>query len=162
MDERHIWIVRHAKSAEGSPGMRDHDRPLNPRGERDGAAMQAWFAAHPHKPSWIWTSTALRARTTAGYIAEGTGATLIESADLYLAGPEAALACLRETPDDVACVVLVAHNPGLTYLVNQLGSGYVTDNLVTFGSALFSYRGAWHDLRSGAAEFVELTTPRTL
>ena len=162
MHERYIWVVRHAKSAEGSPGMRDHDRPLNPRGERDGATMQDWFAAHPHAPTWIWSSTAVRAETTAGYIAAGTGATLVENADLYLAGPDTALACLRATPDDVERVALVAHNPGLTYLVNQLGGDYVTDNLVTFGSALFSYQGAWQDLRYGVARLIELTTPKTL
>ncbi len=161
MSERFVWIVRHAKSAEGAIGQRDHDRPLNPRGERDGAAMQAWFAAHPNAPSWIWSSTAVRARTTAGFIAAATDAVVVETVDLYLAGPEQVLACLRGTPDDVERVALVAHNPGLTYLVNDLGQRRITDNLVTFGCALFRYDGAWADLNFGATELESLTTPKT-
>ena len=94
MRNRYIWIVRHAKSAEGEPGMRDHDRPLNPRGESNGSTMQAWFSNRANKPAWIWTSTAVRAQATAAFIAAGTDAVTVESADLYLAGPEAALACL--------------------------------------------------------------------
>ena len=107
-------------------------------------------------------STAVRAQTTAGFIAAGTQAPVVDADGLYLAGPEQALACLQATPDDVDRVALVAHNPGLTYLVNELGQGWVTDNLVTFGCALFTFSGAWHDLQFGSAELVSLTTPKTL
>ena len=34
-----ILLLRHAKSAWGQPGLADHDRPLNKRGERAAEAM---------------------------------------------------------------------------------------------------------------------------
>lgn len=159
---RYIWIVRHGKSALGEPGQPDHDRPLNPRGERDGANMCTWFGAEQRAPQWIWTSTATRAMSTARFVADGAGAILTEVPELYLASPEAILDCLRATPDDVTSVALVAHNPGLTYTVNQLGSNGVTENLVTFGTALFATEDAWPDLQFGRNHFISLTEPRTL
>ncbi len=159
---RYIWIVRHGKSAEGDPGQRDHDRPLNPRGERDGANMQKWFGTQERAPHWVWTSTAVRASSTARYVADGTGAIMTEEPRLYLSSPDTVLDCLRSTPDDVASVAVVAHNPGLTYMVNQLGDSHVTDNLVTFAAALFATEAEWSNLHFGQGQFISLTEPRSL
>ena len=104
----------------------------------------------------------MRAKETAGFVTAGFNATFVEEPDLYLAGPETILQCLRATPADVHSVAVVAHNPGLTYLVNLLGKESVTDNLVTFGTALFRVQGAWTDLAFGAAEFISLQTPKAL
>ena len=69
---------------------------------------------------------------------------------------------LKSTPEDVVSVAVVAHNPGLTHLANVLAEDPVTDNLVTFGTALFSTELDWHDLRPGAARFISLDTPKTI
>ena len=164
---RYIWIIRHGKSAWGDPGETDHDRPLNKRGERNGGAMQAWFANQDHPAQWVWSSSAVRAKLTAAYVTAGFNATFAEEPSLYLASAETALDCLRATPADVESVALVAHNPGLTYLVNRLGEDYVTDNLVTFGTALFEVEDAtpdwsWADLGFGGARLVSLHTPKTI
>ena len=159
---RHVWIIRHGKSAEGEPGQSDHDRPLNKRGRRDGAAMRAWLAQQPHPARWVWCSSASRAKETAAFVTTGFSATFVEEPNLYLASAETVLDCLRATPDDVHSVALVAHNPGLTYLVNRLGATPVTDNLVTFGTALFTMQGSWSDLTFGNARLVSLHTPKTI
>ncbi len=159
---RYIWVIRHGKSAVGSPGMSDHERPLNHRGEANGAMMRTWYAQQAHTAQWIWCSTAVRAQQTAQFIAAGFNAPVVDAAELYLASAERLLGCLQQTPPDIECVAVVAHNPGLTYLVNSLGDDPVTDNLVTFGSALFRYRGAWVDLSFAAAQLVSLHTPKTI
>ena len=159
---RHIWVIRHGKSADGAPGMSDHDRPLNHRGQRDGAAMSSWYAGQTHPAEWIWCSTAVRAQQTAVYVSRGFDAPVVDDPGLYLAPAERLLDCLQHTPDDIRGAAVVAHNPGLTYLVNLLGEQPVTDNLVTFGSALFSTPYSWTDLRFGAAELVSLHTPKTI
>ena len=161
-ETRHIWVIRHGKSADGSPGMLDHDRPLNGRGRRNGESMRAWYAEQAHPAEWIWCSTAVRAQQTAQFVGDGFRAPIVDEPDLYLAPAERLLDCLRRTPEDIAAVAVVAHNPGLTYLVNLLGNEPVTDNLVTFGSALFSTQCSWTDLRFGGAELVSLHTPRTI
>ena len=160
--QRHIWVIRHGKSADGSPGMRDHDRPLNERGRRNGASMCAWYADQAHRAEWIWCSTAVRAQQTAQFVARAFDAPIIDAPDLYLSPAETLLDCLQRTPENISCVAVVAHTPGLTHLVNLLGATHATDNLVTFGSALFRSDCAWPDLQFGSAELVSLQTPKTI
>ena len=157
---RHLWIIRHGKSADGSP---DHDRPLNHRGLHDGPNMQAWYARQEHRASWIWASSARRAQMTAEFVGQGFNAPVIDAPDLYLPSPETLLDQLRSTPDTEPCAAVVAHNPGLTYLVNLLSGDWVIDNLVTFGSALFAAPiESWTELRPGNCELLTLVSPKTL
>ena len=160
-----LWIVRHAKSSWGNPGLSDFDRPLNARGERDGPRMVAWLAKQPHPARWLWTSTAHRAMQTADYVQQAfdvPSERRVELDELYHASPEVLLDCLRRTPDDADSVAVVAHNPGVTYLVNLLGADPVTDNLPTFGVARFDCPGAWADLQPGTCRLETLVTPKTI
>lgn len=159
---RYIWIIRHGKSLDAKAGERDHDRDLSARGERDGELMQAFYAAHPNAAEWIWTSSAVRAQRTAAYVALGFTATITTAPELYLSSPETALGVLRSTPSTVESVALVAHNPGLTYLANLLSAEPVTDNLVTFGTALFATELEWSALTFNHNHFMSLTTPRSI
>ncbi|MEM9620415.1 MAG: histidine phosphatase family protein [Pseudomonadota bacterium] len=156
---RYVRLIRHAKSADGN---RDHERPLNPRGERDGVAMQQWFSQQAHPATWVWSSSALRARQTAEFVRTAFGAELAIEPTLYLGSPESLLTCLAQTPADVHSVALVAHNPGITYCANLLIGDTVTDNLVTFGTVLLSVPGHWSDIAFGGAELISLDTPKGL
>ncbi len=156
---RHIRLIRHGKSAAGGA---DRARPLNDRGRADGAAMQQWLSRQPHAVSWVWSSDAERAHSTAEFVAAATGARLILEPALYLADAETLLSCLRQTPPQVTSTALVAHNPGMTYCANLLSPAPVTDNLVTFGTALFEFQGDWPDLNFGNAELISLDVPRQI
>jgi len=160
-----LWLIRHAKSDWGERGLSDFERPLNARGERDGPRMAAWLQAQTHPATWLWTSTAVRARATAGFVQSGfgIGATQVVADDsLYHATPEQILDVLRQTPADVDSVALVAHNPGLTWLVNAMGEAALTDNLPTFGVARFDCPGDWASLRAGSSRLDLLVSPKTL
>jgi len=160
-----LWLVRHAKSDWSTPGQSDFDRPLNARGRRDGPRMAAWLAEQPEPATWIWCSDAVRARSTAEFVTAGFGAATPELAldhRLYLADPDRLLDVLRGTPDSVASVALVAHNPGLTELVNLLAGEAILDNLPTFGVAGFEVREPWVDLRYGAGRLACLMSPKRL
>lgn len=165
MDDRTLWLIRHAKSDWSEPGSRDFDRPLNARGLRDGPRMARWLATQADPATWIWTSDALRARTTAEFVLEGFRAvspTLVADHRLYLADPDQLLDVLRETPPNVRSVALVAHNPGLTELVNLLGARPRLDNLPTLGIAAFRVTGPWPDLVPGACALLDLMSPKRL
>lgn len=160
-----LWLIRHAKSDWHAGAGSDHERPLNERGERDGPRMTRWLAEQDDPASWIWTSDAVRAMATARFVTAGFAAAAPElTADrrLYLAGPEQLLEVIQETPEDVRSAAVVAHNPGLTQLVNLLCGRAVTDNLPTFGVARFSVAGPWQALRFGAATLDTLTGPKGL
>lgn len=116
-----LILVRHAKSDWGDPGLDDHDRPLNDRGLRDAPAMATRLAASGITIDAILSSTALRARTTAGFF--GTQFVLEPelSPDLYGAAPRTLLAAA--TARGVESVMVVAHDPGMTMLAADLSGG---------------------------------------
>ena len=160
-----LWLIRHAKSAWNEPGLADFDRPLNARGERDGPAMAAWLGDQSDPATWIWTSTAARARATAAFVQRGFQVpeqALVGVDDLYHASPEQILDVVRQTPSEVNSVAVVAHNPGMTWLVNGMGSDAITDNLPTFGVARFDCPGDWATLRAGTARLDFMISPKTL
>lgn len=160
-----IWIIRHAKSSWADRNQPDFERPLNHRGERDGLTMQRWLGEQDSPANWIWTSDAKRALATSSFIQQGFGQAkpqVVADHRLYLADADTQLSILKQTPADTHSVALVAHNPGLTHLVNLLGVKTVTDNLPTFGVARFSYAGRWVDLEFGRATLDYLVSPKTL
>ena len=159
---KYVRIIRHAKSADGAIGLSDHDRPLAPRGASDAEALQAWLAAQPHPIEWIWASSAIRAQGTAEYVAAASHARVVTETSLYLAGTDAIIDAIRATPPDVESIAVVAHNPGLTELVNLLGAEPVTDNLVTCSVVLFGFESDWAQLVPGYGHFVSLHTPKTI
>ena len=68
-----LTVVRHAKSSWGDASLPDHDRPLNSRGRRVAPLMGELLASRIKAPDLTLSSTALRARTTAGIIAAKLG-----------------------------------------------------------------------------------------
>lgn len=174
---KHFWLIRHAKSENAAPGFnsRDFDRDLSNRGRRDGEQMQRWFAQlaaeqADTRPDWLVTSSAVRAAATSDYVARGFALTSNQTTDdpsLYNAPPEVLLDALRSTPCDARCTAIVAHNPGMTWLVNALtatvpeSSAQQIDNLPTFGCALFRADVKnWSELT--VAQRLLLITPQTL
>jgi phosphohistidine phosphatase len=122
-----LTLVRHAKSDWGQPGLADHDRPLNERGLRDAPEMGRRIRERGAIPDLIVSSTALRARTTAGLIAEALGldaASVVLEERLYGSSPETILRVVGELDGEVGRVMVVAHNPGISEFAHDLtGSG---------------------------------------
>lgn len=171
-----LWIIRHAKSSWAEPSQTDFERGLNARGKRDGTNMLTWLKQQQHPPTWLWSSDAVRAMATTEYVHQGFGLsdTNVQTThELYHASPEDAVAVLQQTPPGHHCVALVAHNPGLTYLVNLLVGHNVTDNLPTFGIAELllpeqdpdnwaSFRLPTPSATARYAELVQLQRPKML
>lgn len=129
---KQIWLVRHAKSDWGSPGLPDFERPLNARGLAVAPAMGGYLAEQGVSPQLIVCSPARRARQTAELIAQGiaypVGQIQFEQA-IYEASPETLLDVIAQVPDEIERLMVVGHNPGMTLLVNMLGGAL--DNLST-------------------------------
>ncbi|MCY3698722.1 MAG: histidine phosphatase family protein [Gemmatimonadetes bacterium] len=117
-----LLILRHAKSSWDQPGLRDHDRPLNPRGRRDAPRMGRFLAERDLVPDRIVSSTAVRARTTAELAAAEFGEEVeIETThDLYGASPDGYIEVAEAMGGTAERLMLVGHNPGITSLVWHL------------------------------------------
>jgi phosphohistidine phosphatase len=114
-----LLILRHAKSSWQESGLDDHDRPLNKRGMRVAPQMGRLLKAQDLVPELIVSSTAKRARKTAELVAENCGyqGTVEVTQRLYHASAEQAISVLADLAGDQACVMLVAHNPGVEELL---------------------------------------------
>jgi len=126
-DENHelrvkqLILVRHAKSDWGESALGDHERPLNQRGQRNAPEMGERLAERKVCPDRIYTSSAVRARTTAKIIAEALDYPIgdIEEVDgLYHAGVNTWLDFISSLEDSLSCVMCFGHNPVLTELAH--------------------------------------------
>ncbi len=162
---RHLWLIRHGKSDWSSAGQSDFERPLNPRGHRNGQRMQEWYADAAHPPEWIWCSAAERTRQTCRYAAAGfrvPDECVLFEQGLYLASPDTLLDQVRATPDDVSSVAVIAHNPGISQLISLLADDPALADLPTFATACFASEAAWQDSTPEGFTLDAIVTPKGL
>jgi phosphohistidine phosphatase len=136
VNNRHLVLVRHAKSSWSDPGRADADRALNDRGLRDAPRMGARIHARGPQPQRILSSHARRALHTAQLIADACGyprADIDIVDEIYEASPATLLTIVRALPARLFRVLLVGHNPGLTELANQLCPQARIENIPTGG-----------------------------
>ena len=167
-----ILLWRHAKSSWGNPGLADHERPLNGRGERAAEAMAAHIATLPDRPDLILCSTAVRARQTLTPLLDllaPAPPTSIETG-LYLASEEALLQRLRALAPETRRVLMIGHNDGMWLLASELGCknsapalASVREKFPTGALAIFEAPvESWDELSIGRTSLVSFIRPRDL
>jgi phosphohistidine phosphatase len=130
-----LTLVRHAKSSWKDRPLRDRERPLNNRGDRDAPVMAKRIADAGIRPSLIVSSPAVRALTTARIVAGELGYPLEflqREDDLYLASLDGWLDVVAAQDNGFNNLMLFGHNPGLTDFANYLSPG-LTNNVPTAG-----------------------------
>ena len=164
LQQRTLIVVRHAKSSWAEAGLSDHDRPLNKRGFRDAPRMGTRLSAMGYHPQIVFSSTALRARTTAELLVAELGLTdgVIETSEaLYGAMPGEVLDQVGAFDDVHDTAMVVAHNPGITELVNYLGGSNIY-NVPTCGVAILGVDGGgWQEFIPGNASLIHYDYPKS-
>lgn len=157
-----LYLLRHAKSSWDDPALADHDRPLAPRGRRNGAALAEHVTREGIAPDLVLCSTALRARETLALLLPALGgeAEIQLEDELYGATADELLARLRAVPAAVTSVLIVGHNPGLESLVARLAGGEAPDRLPTSGLVAIETGGTWGSLGDSRCRVVSTTVPR--
>lgn len=157
---KHLLVMRHAKS-DWTGGVADHDRPLSRRGVRASKTMGAVLRRMGQIPDLVYSSTAVRARTTVELAAEaGDWDTPIEATqDLYGTSAEDALAVASKAPDDVERLMLVGHQPTWGALVYRLTGGAVQVKTATI-VAIECYAYDWSDLAETHGEVLYVLQAR--
>lgn len=122
-----VLLLRHGKSKRGPEYDTDFERPLARRGKQDAERVGAYLAEQDLVPDLILSSPAARARDTAERCAEAAGCpdAIRFEPSLYGGGPDAYLSLLWALEDSVGRVLLVAHNPDLEVVAEELGHRYV-------------------------------------
>ena len=142
---KQLVLVRHAKSDWSDPSLDDHDRPLNGRGQANALMMAERFAARGINVARIVSSTAVRARTTAAEFARATGLEVELDATLYMSTAKTLLA--RAASSGEASIMLVAHDPGITVLANELSASGI-QHMPTCAIATFEWATPRTDVTS--------------
>ncbi|BDW86690.1 SixA phosphatase family protein [Roseicyclus marinus] len=115
-----LILTRHAKSDWDDPELRDHDRPLNPRGLSDAPRIGAWLRDKGYVPGQALVSSATRAQETWVGIAPVLGQAVAVTTEpkLYHAEAETILSHLRRAEAPV--VMIVGHNPGIGEFAHRI------------------------------------------
>ncbi len=123
---KHLLIMRHAKSSWDQPGLADHERPINHRGQKDAPRMGELLKNQGLVPDLILCSTALRTRQTVELLGPACSfaGEILYLPELYEALANDCLEALHSHAGDHARVMILAHNPGLEELVGFLTGGH--------------------------------------
>lgn len=161
-----LYLLRHGIAADlGAAGCsRDADRPLTPKGKRRVRAIAAALKRLGVKPDLILTSPYLRARQTAGIVAEmlrAKGRLKLCSHLIPSGGIRHLIEFIRQAEPEADALLLVGHEPYLSSLASLLVSGNPSSTLTLKkgGICLLKVR----ELTQGRCATVEwLLTPRQM
>jgi phosphohistidine phosphatase len=112
-----LILMRHAKSSWDHLGLRDLDRPLNLRGERDAPFMGSHFSEWGLFPDLLVASPAVRAQETAKRVAQVLNypeTDIATSFRLYEAGISGVIAAVQTLPSSASTACLFGHNPDIS------------------------------------------------
>ena len=151
---KQLYVVRHAKSSWDYPELSDFDRPLNGRGKKNVPDMGERLYQRGALPDLIISSPANRAITTAKGIADKMNYPphqIEEIPDIYHASINILLQTIQKTSNSYHSLMIFGHNPGLTWLINELSSGDYLDNLPTCGVYGLSFDiNSWTEVKPGS------------
>ena len=171
-----IYLLRHAKSDWGDPGVKDRDRPLNARGREAAPAMEAYTKAKQYAPDLVLCSTARRTIETLELVKPvlGTAVAIKFEERLYLAEPAQLMERLQRIEDAISSVMFIGHNPGIAQFAIGLSAApeneeqenlhrrmrekFSTCALAVVTTAVKS----WRDVRAGRGMLVDFMRPKDL
>lgn len=158
-----LYFIRHAKSSWDHPQLRDHDRPLNNRGQKDALYMSRMLKEKGVQPDKFISSSAKRALSTAQYFAEAFGYSpdLIEvEADIYEAFPDDVLDIVRDIPDQFQTVLVFGHNPTFTGIANLFSEDFIA-NVPTCGIVKVDvFTSKWREIKESNAQLADFYYPK--
>lgn len=110
------------------------------------------------------SSPAKRAKKTAALFCEAMGRDINDIffiSSLYHAPAEVFFDVIKETANEFDTIAVFAHNPGITYFINQLVPSVRLDNMPT--CAVFAVQvntGNWKDFEKAKKEFLFFDYPK--
>ncbi|HZD25589.1 MAG TPA: histidine phosphatase family protein [Alphaproteobacteria bacterium] len=121
---RTLYLLRHTVALASAPDG-DRERRLSPAGELAAAALGDWLRLQAPLPELALCSPALRAQQTfalvAGRLPERPAADIEEA--IYQGDEAGLFSRLRGIEDDIACCLVVGHNPLLHRFALALSGG---------------------------------------
>ncbi|OGU54559.1 MAG: phosphohistidine phosphatase [Ignavibacteria bacterium RBG_13_36_8] len=160
---KRLYLTRHAKSNWKDTGLTDFERPLNKRGKRDAPFMGKLLNEQGIKPDLIISSAAVRAVDTAKNISEKIGYRIdqiIIDKSIYEADSLHLFEIIKSLSEKYNTVMLIGHNPDLTYFANYLGDKRI-DNIPTCGIVTIEFdTGSWRLVQPESGKIISFEYPK--
>lgn len=166
--KRDLFILRHATAEDGgsSAVMRDYDRELVSKGIMESAKVGNYLKSYFPNIESIISSGALRALDTAKYVAEQIGFDVekIEVSDaLYGNGPRGYLEVLNKIDKNVKSVILVGHNPDISYFTEYLSHDDIGGSLRKASTIHLQFEDLeWNEISKKSGDFVHRIDGKSL
>tara|TARA_B100001287_G_scaffold246876_1_gene225111 strand:+ start:275 stop:763 length:489 start_codon:yes stop_codon:yes gene_type:complete len=158
-----LIIVRHSKSSWKDLSLSDFNRPLNGRGKSDGPLMADYLKSKINKIDYLHSSSSVRTFETSKYFINQIQFGKVEYDDsLYHSSATSILNMISNYSADYQSVMIIAHNPGLTNLINNI-TNISLDNLPTTGIAEIEFNiNDWSKLSYKNSNLIDLKFPKQL
>ena len=158
---KRLYIVRNAHAAVGAI---DRERELDEQGIKELKSIGQQMVASGMRPNVILTSGARRAIDTAKHIREVFGL-LVNVIDireeLYNTDLHKILEILQSLPDEKNSVMLIAHNQGITDLLESITNSEYKD-FPNAGLVVIELRlRHWKDIESNVGREIAFLRPTT-
>lgn len=157
-----LYLLRHAEAAQKESRQDDKSRELTQSGVKDSLHMGAWFREQNLQFDLIVSSSAFRAEQSAEMITEGmrldNPKILLEDV-LYEASVRHFLDYVINIEDGYKDVLIVAHNPAISYLAEYLTKADIGD--MAAGSVVmirFDF-SSWKQVSENTGELVRYVSP---
>lgn len=161
-----LFLLRHAKAAWASPGMRDFDRPLDATGAADAETTGIAMRDGGYIPDLTVCSNAVRARQTLEGIAGNTDTGRVMFVDdLYSEDAAGYLTIIRKV-GSVGSLLVIGHNPMMEDLALALAEDGDDDARATLhagfptsGLAVIRFDGSLSEAAPGKGFLEAVLTP---
>ena len=142
-----LYIIRHGDSP-FIQGANDFERPLSEMGKCDAINIGLHLSEDYPSPSYILSSAAQRAITTARIIGaelDFDTTTITAKKELHNASMQIVMQAIIDIPEKHDCAMVFGHNPGLSALASYLtGENF---NMGTCNTVLLNVEtDAWNEL----------------
>jgi phosphohistidine phosphatase len=162
---RYLYLLRHAESTEKLPGQPDKERELTSRGVRETLLIGSYLYRENTSFDTVLCSTAIRARTTAGLMADAMKfqmEKIVEEEALYDASTRTFFEFMSQLNDQYQNILCVAHNPSISYLAESFTKAEIGD-MPPSGLAIIKFNiHSWKEVSQGNGELQNYIYPGML
>jgi len=162
---KELCLLRHAESVPKNFYEEDKMRELSPKGMHEAAQIAEFCENRKLRFDLITCSSAKRTSTTAMVLAEQVGYAehhIVDADELYEASVRTLLDYVNRLDDRHERVLLIGHNPGISYFAELLTRAEVGD-MPPAGLAHIRFEtDTWKAVSQGTGELVVFTSPAQL
>ncbi len=160
---KRLTLMRHGDARWKDAGISDLERPLNRRGQQAAEAIARRMLELELLPDLMLVSPARRAQQTAEIVARELAIParrIVREDGLYLGASGELLAVVHGTGPRIAHLMVVAHNPGLSELVQLLAPDAEHGGLGTAALCTLTFAcEGWSEVAAPALREVQHETP---